>query len=106
MDAPMDESEQYRLRYQGYDLAAFDTLSVELYRSDVEHLMDNYSNRPLDGAGGAARAVALGDDRRARVIGEILADSGVRLDPGSSTSRAGSAPRRASWVLIPTTWTR
>jgi iron complex outermembrane receptor protein len=81
MDAPMDESEQYRLRYQGYDLAAFDTLSVELYRSDVEHLMDNYSNRPL-AAPAALRVPSRSETTGARVIGEILADSGIQWTLG------------------------
>jgi iron complex outermembrane receptor protein len=81
MDAPMDESEQYRLRYQGYDLAAFDTLSIELYRTDVEHLMDNYSNRPLM-APAALRVPSQSETNGVRIIGEFRS-SGVDWTMGA-----------------------
>jgi iron complex outermembrane receptor protein len=47
MDAPMDESSQWRLKYRAEDLGPLAMLSLDVYQSDVDHLMDNYSERPL-----------------------------------------------------------
>ena len=45
MDAPMDRSDQYRVRYKAHHLGVFDFLQFDYARSDVAHLMDNYSLR-------------------------------------------------------------
>lgn len=50
MDAPKSDHDLARLKFSRQVAAAAPgTLSGELYRSDVEHLMDNYSLRPLVG---------------------------------------------------------
>lgn len=81
MDAPMDESLQWRLRYRAVDLGLFDSLEVDLYRSDVEHLMDNYSNRPLN-APMAMRVPSTSDTRGARVVGEFSSSFRARWTVG------------------------
>ncbi|MBI5461293.1 MAG: TonB-dependent copper receptor [Gammaproteobacteria bacterium] len=48
MDAPTSDHNAVRLKFsQQAEEAARGRVSAELYRSDVEHLMDNYSLRPL-----------------------------------------------------------
>lgn len=48
MDAPKSDHDVARLKFmQQLDIAAPGRLSGELYRSEVEHVMDNYSLRPL-----------------------------------------------------------
>lgn len=81
MDAPMDESDQFRLRYQGYDIGPLTTLRAELYSADVEHLMDNYSNRELT-MGTALRVPSASDTVGARVIGELQPSADVQLMVG------------------------
>lgn len=47
MDAPWDEAKHMRLKYKGYDIGFIDQLTIETYSADVDHVMDNFSNRPL-----------------------------------------------------------
>lgn len=47
MDAPMDRSDQYRLRYKARDIGPFDKVQLDWAKSDVSHLMDNYSLRAV-----------------------------------------------------------
>ncbi len=47
MDSPDEEGDFYRFRYLDKPAVdAIDSIRVEAYLSDVDHLMDNYSNRP------------------------------------------------------------
>lgn len=46
MDAPKDDMNAYRLKYWNQNMGgAIDGVKVEAWRSDVEHLMDNYTLR-------------------------------------------------------------
>ena len=50
MDAPKDDMDAYRLKYWNQNMGgAIDGVKVEAWRSDVEHLMDNYSLRTNTG---------------------------------------------------------
>ncbi len=86
MDAPEDESDQVRLRYRGYDLAGLDALSVELYRTHVEHLMDNYSNRPLT-MPMALRVPSRSDTTGARIVGEFTTGGDLEWTVGVDYQR-------------------
>ncbi|WP_052094581.1 TonB-dependent copper receptor [Pseudohaliea rubra] len=99
MDAPEDTSDQYRLRYRGYNLAGLDELSVELYRTEVGHLMDNYSNRPLT-APMALRVPSRSDTTGARIIGEFTTGEAFAWTLGLDYQRN---ERSATRYLGPTT---
>lgn len=47
MDAPEEDASVWRLKYDGGLGAVAAPMRVEAWRADVDHLMDNYSNRPL-----------------------------------------------------------
>jgi iron complex outermembrane receptor protein len=47
MDSPYSDADTYRLRFeQGHAIGPFDGIKAEVYQSNVDHLMDNYSLRP------------------------------------------------------------
>ena len=46
MDAPTENSNVYKLRMDMPTAGPFENLRAEIYRSDVDHVMDNYSLRP------------------------------------------------------------
>jgi iron complex outermembrane receptor protein len=47
MDSPYSDADTYRLRFErGHAMGPFDGIKAEIYRSYVDHLMDNYSLRP------------------------------------------------------------
>ncbi|WP_029407826.1 TonB-dependent receptor domain-containing protein [Thiomicrorhabdus sp. Milos-T2] len=47
MDAPLSDGSTTRLRYKGTDLTEnIQALDIDLYHSDVDHVMNNYSFRP------------------------------------------------------------
>ncbi|MEJ2521475.1 MAG: TonB-dependent receptor [Gammaproteobacteria bacterium] len=47
MDAPEEDASVWRLEYDGTAGSGGAPLRLEAWRADVDHLMDNYSNRPL-----------------------------------------------------------
>ena len=48
MDSPMSDADNIRLKYEQSDnLGPFSAIKAEIYSSEVEHLMDNYSLREL-----------------------------------------------------------
>jgi iron complex outermembrane receptor protein len=47
MDSPYSDADTYRLRFErGQNVGPFDGIKAEVYLSNVDHLMDNYSLRP------------------------------------------------------------
>lgn len=46
MDAPESNNDTIRLRFEEHNAGPFSLVKGELYRSEVEHIMDNYSYRP------------------------------------------------------------
>ena len=45
MDSPLSNSDTYKLTVETAKVAGFDKVKVEAYRSDVSHIMDNFSYR-------------------------------------------------------------
>ncbi len=77
MDAPEDENDLYRLQLRHFRTAGRVTaIESELYWGEIDHLMDNYSLRPL-AAPMAAKAETRSDTRGGRF--SIDVDAGERL---------------------------
>ena len=72
MDSPFDEVKNYRLKYQRPNWGPLADLSAELYAADVEHVMDNFSNRPLT-APMAMRVPSESDTHGGRLLLEFHA---------------------------------
>lgn len=71
MDSPFDEGRHWRLKYRAHDLGVVDRLTVDAYRADVAHVMDNFSNRPLT-APMAARVPSSSDTFGGRFVAEMM----------------------------------
>jgi iron complex outermembrane receptor protein len=79
MDAPKDDSDSYRLKYQSNLLGA--DLRVEGWYSKVRHLMDNYSLRALSGPM-AMRVPARTTTAGGRVLLELPTGEGWKTTLG------------------------
>ncbi|HYQ72931.1 MAG TPA: TonB-dependent receptor, partial [Gammaproteobacteria bacterium] len=77
MDAPWSDNNTTRLRFETGESTGFlDAVEAELYYSDIDHLMDNYSLRPLT-APMKLRAPSSSNTGGGRVSGEIDAGDGM-----------------------------
>jgi len=83
MDSPWSDNDTTRLRFEtGTAVGFLDAIKAEAYYSDIDHLMDNYSLRPLT-APMKMRAPSSSDTGGGRVSGEIHAGNGVVWTIGS-----------------------
>ena len=75
MDSPMADNDTLRLKLDSSDVGgAFTRVKAEIYRSEVEHVMDNYTLRPQ--AGAFMRAPSISDTTGGRLVGELAARYG------------------------------
>jgi iron complex outermembrane receptor protein len=76
MDSPLADNDTYRLKFKRSDLpGALSSLRAELYRSEVEHVMDNYTLRTPANPMMLMRAPSTSDTTGGRVVAEV--DSGL-----------------------------
>jgi iron complex outermembrane receptor protein len=81
MDAPKSDANNVRLKYNQQDqLGAFSGVTVEIYSTKVDHLMDNYSLRELT-APMRMRVPTSSDTFGGRVLGDIMVGN-IILTPG------------------------
>ena len=65
MDSPKSDNDTYRLKFETADVGVLSKLRAEIYRADVDHVMDNYTLRDTGEPHDAdARALHLGHHRR------------------------------------------
>jgi len=77
MDAPYSDNNTTRLRFEsGTPVGFLDAVEAGLYYSEIDHLMDNYSLRPLT-APMKMRAPSSSDTGGGRLSGEINAGNGA-----------------------------
>ena len=77
MDSPYSDNDTTRLRFEtGTAVGFLDAIKAEVYYSEIDHLMDNYSLRTLT-APMKMRAPSSSDTGGGRVSGEIHAGNGV-----------------------------
>ena len=87
MDSPYDQGETLRLRiHRSAAAGPWAGLDVELYSSQVEHLMDNYSLRPLT-TPMAMRVPTTSDTLGGRVSARLGSDDRLRLSLGADLER-------------------
>ncbi len=83
MDAPSDENNLYRLQFRRFREARRVTaIETELYWGEIDHLMDNYSLRPL-AAPMAAKAETRSDTRGGRVSFDVGGGERLRFALGA-----------------------
>jgi len=76
MDSPISDADNYRLKYTRDAMEGFlSGVKAELYRTEVQHLMDNYSLRPLT-APMKMRVPTTSDTTGGRLSGDIAAANG------------------------------
>jgi iron complex outermembrane receptor protein len=77
MDAPYSDNDTTRFNFSsGSAVGPFTDIKVELYHSEIDHLMDNYSLRPLTGMM-KMRNPSSSDTSGGRLSGKIHASSGT-----------------------------
>jgi iron complex outermembrane receptor protein len=77
MDAPYSDNDTARLKFSsGRSAGPFAGIKAELYNSQIDHLMDNYSLRPLT-VMMKMRTPSSSDTGGGRISGEIHAGSGT-----------------------------
>jgi len=77
MDSPYANNTTARLKYvSDSQLGAFSDLKVELYRSEVDHLMDNYTLRTPPAMGMSLTAPSTSDTTGGRVVAGMGSDAG------------------------------
>jgi len=75
MDSPQSDNDAVRLKFQKENMpGVLNGLKAEIYRSEVSHLMDNYTLRPLT-APAQMRAPSTSDTTGGRVVFEL--ESGI-----------------------------
>jgi len=101
MDAPVSDNDTIKLRLR-HDAPAgpFDGLRAELYRTDVEHVMDNFSLRPAPMMAMSVPSESLTDG--GRVIGDVFLASGL-LSVGVDLQRNQRDAVRYSGMMAPPT---
>jgi iron complex outermembrane receptor protein len=76
MDSPLADNDTYRLKFKTTDLGnTVSSLRAEIYRSEVEHVMDNYTLRTAANPMMLMRAPSASDTTGGRLITEV--DSGI-----------------------------
>jgi iron complex outermembrane receptor protein len=87
MDSPYDRGETYRLKlHRSEAVGPWAGFQAELYLSEVEHLMDNYSLRPLV-APMAMRVPTTSDTFGGRASGQLAIGSRLQLTLGVDYQR-------------------
>ncbi len=82
MDAPFDENDLYRLQLRHFrDSGRVTAIESELYWGEIDHLMDNYSLRPL-AAPMAAKAETRSDTHGGRVSLDLGGGERLRFAVG------------------------
>ncbi len=106
MDSPRDDASTARLKYRlDSPFANLSGLRIEAYRSQVDHLMDNYSLRPNTGMKMASPAHS--DTDGLRVVAETAETAGWKLDYGldyKKTRRLASLGNPMMGTTIAWTW--
>jgi len=106
MDSPRDDASTVRLKYRlNSPFADLGALRIEAYRSQVDHLMDNYSLRPNPGMKMASPAHS--DTNGLRVVVEEASTSGWGLEYGldhKKTRRLASLGNPITGSIIAWTW--
>ncbi|MFZ5465696.1 MAG: TonB-dependent copper receptor [Pseudomonadota bacterium] len=98
MDAPKDDMNAYRLKYWNQNLGgAIDGVKVEAWRSDVEHLMDNYSLRANSNPAMYRAAPSEVTTQGARLTLTSRPASELKLDYGLDMQDVN----REGWVMNP-----
>ncbi len=78
MDSPSSDNDIYRLKFNATNLESFvDDLKVEVFRSDVDHVMDNYTLRAPANPMMLMRAPSTSDTTGGNLVAGIDSDFGL-----------------------------
>ena len=76
MDSPKSDNDTFRLKFESVDLGMLSTLRGEIYRSEVDHVMDNYTLREPANPMMLMRAPSTSDTTGGRLVTEVDSDIG------------------------------
>jgi iron complex outermembrane receptor protein len=97
MDALYSDNNTTRLKFETGSPAGFlDAVEAEVYYSDIDHLMDNYSLRPLPSGKMKMRAPSTSDTGGGRLSGEINARNNVVWTIGTDYQKNNRDAKRYS----------
>jgi iron complex outermembrane receptor protein len=97
MDSPYSDNDTTRLRFESDTPVGFlDAVKAEVYYSDIDHLMDNYTLRPLPSGQMKMRAPSTSDTGGGRVSGEINANQGMVWTIGTDYQKNNRDAKRFS----------
>ncbi len=75
MDAPVSDSDSYKLTIESGSMGGFSTIKADVYRTDVYHEMDNFSLRPQAGNWMWVPSDSITDG--ARLLGDMMLANGI-----------------------------
>lgn len=105
MDAPESDGTTVRLRYKGKKLADnVQDVEVDIYESDVDHVMDNYTLRTpgMMQMKNVTDVTSRGAKVKASsVFGHTTVDYGVQLEGVDKLSNLQNAAGNTSWYMWP-----
>jgi len=108
MDSPLADNDTYRLKFKTTDVNdVLSSLRAEIYRSDIEHVMDNYSLRTPSNPMMLMRAPSSSDTIGGRLVAEVDSNLGqwkVGVDFQNNdrdATRVNDANNRLNAVLWP-----
>lgn len=108
MDAPESDGRTTRLQYRGKDLRAqtgfIDDVEVDLYQSEVDHIMDNYTLRPAGSMKMINQTNVTTDGAKIKLssmIGHTQLDYGVQTEVLEKNSNLKNAMNKSAWLMWP-----
>lgn len=103
MDAPEEELNATRVRYEGFNLLGVDRIEVKLSQANVDHLMDNYSLRPNSGTKlrvPSSSDTTTFDIKADKAAGEGFVTIGMQLNDNERVATRFMGPTTANVNMI------
>ncbi|WP_321276580.1 TonB-dependent receptor domain-containing protein [Thiomicrorhabdus indica] len=110
MDAPESDGTTLRLQYKGNDLRGatgfIDDVEIDVYQSEVDHIMDNYTLRPSGDMKMVNQTNVTTDGAKLKLtsmIGHTQLDYGVQTEKLEKISTLKNAMGASAWFMWPET---
>lgn len=101
MDAPESNNDTIRLNFEKNKVGVFSKVKAEVYQSEVEHTMDNYSLRPNTAM--KMKTASTSDTNGGRIIGEFFSGEDLIWSIGADTQMSNRDAVRYSGMSVPPT---
>lgn len=101
MDAPKSNNDTVRLNFEKNKVGVFNRVKGEVYQSQVDHVMDNYSLRPSGAM--KMKTDSTSDTTGGRFTGEFFSGKDLAWTIGVDTQMSDREAIRYSGMMIPPT---